>query len=65
VSSWDAEDGAVTLKLPARAAGEPFQARFRVIPTLAGTLQGGASTLKVVARPDLVSHVPPSTWAVR
>jgi hypothetical protein len=65
VSSWDAEDGAVTLKLPARAAGEPFQARFRVIPTLAGTLQGGASTLKVVARPDLVSHVPPATWAVR
>ncbi|MCY1017139.1 alpha-2-macroglobulin family protein [Pyxidicoccus sp. MSG2] len=65
VSSWDAEDGAVTLKLPPRGAGEPFQARFRVIPTLAGTLQGGASSLKVVSRPDLVSYVPPTIWAVR
>ncbi|WP_205525427.1 alpha-2-macroglobulin family protein [Pyxidicoccus trucidator] len=65
VSSWDAEDGAVTLMLPPRGAGEPFQARFRVIPTLAGTLQAGASSLKVVARPDLVSYVPPTIWAVR
>lgn len=65
VSSWDAEDGAVTLQLPPRGAGEPFQARFRVIPTLAGTLQGGASSLKVVSRPDLISYVPPTIWAVR
>jgi hypothetical protein len=65
VSSWDAEDGAVTLQLPPRGAGEAFQARFRVIPTLAGTLQGGASSLKVVSRPDLISYVPPTIWAVR
>jgi hypothetical protein len=65
VSAWDAEDGAVTLKLPPRAAGEPFQARFRVIPTLAGTLQGGASSLRVMTRPDLVSYVPPTIWAVK
>ncbi|MFP2933744.1 hypothetical protein ACLESO_53145, partial [Pyxidicoccus sp. 3LG] len=65
VTSWDSEDGAVTLKLPPRGAGEPFQARFRVIPTLAGTLRGGASSLKVEARPDLVSYVPPTIWAVR
>jgi hypothetical protein len=65
VMSWDAEDGAVTLRLPPRGPGEPFQARFRVIPTLAGTLQGGASSLRVVEHPDLVSYVPPTTWAVR
>ncbi|NMO23371.1 hypothetical protein HG543_52215, partial [Pyxidicoccus fallax] len=65
VTSWNAEDGAVTLKLPPRGPGEPFQARFRVIPTLAGTLQAGASSLKVVSRPDLASYVPPTTWAVR
>lgn len=65
VSSWTSEDGAVTLKLPPRGQGETFQARFRVIPTLAGTLQAGASSLRVVARPELVSYVPPATWAVR
>ncbi|GEN05720.1 Alpha-2-macroglobulin family protein [Myxococcus fulvus] len=65
VSSWTSEDGAVTLKLPPRGPGTPFQARFRVIPTLAGTLQTGASSLRVEARPDLVSYVPPATWAVR
>ncbi|WP_408888179.1 alpha-2-macroglobulin family protein [Myxococcus faecalis] len=65
VSSWTSEDGAVTLKLPPRGPGAPFQARFRVIPTLGGTLQTGASSLRVEARPDLVSYVPPATWAVR
>ncbi|NTX06367.1 alpha-2-macroglobulin family protein [Myxococcus sp. CA040A] len=65
VASWTSEDGAVTLKLRPRGQGEPFQVRFRVIPTLAGTLQAGASSLRVVARPDLVSYVPPATWAVR
>ncbi len=65
VASWDTEDGAVTLRLPPRGPGEPFQARFRVIPTLAGTLQGGASSLTTQSRPDLVSYVPPAIWAVR
>ncbi|MBJ6761605.1 hypothetical protein JGU66_12590 [Myxococcaceae bacterium JPH2] len=65
VTSWHAEDGAVTLVLPPRGVGEPFQARLRVVPTLAGTLQGGAATLSVLGRPDLVSRVPPTTWAVR
>ncbi|WP_426756889.1 alpha-2-macroglobulin family protein [Myxococcus sp. Y35] len=65
IASWDAEDGAVTLWLPPRGPGVPFQARFRVIPTLAGTLQGGASSLTTQARPDLVSYVPPAIWAVR
>lgn len=65
VSSWDAEDGAVTLKLVPRVGGQALQARFRVIPTLAGMLQGGASSLRVMSRPDLVSYVPPTIWAVR
>jgi hypothetical protein len=65
VSSYEVEDGAVTLSLPPRGPGELFQATFRVVPTLAGTLQGGASSLFPVARPELVSYVPPSTWTVR
>jgi uncharacterized protein YfaS (alpha-2-macroglobulin family) len=65
VSSYEVEDGALTLLLPPRGAGEPFQASFRVVPTLAGTLQGGASSLFPVERPDLVSYVPPSKLTVR
>ncbi|WP_224242937.1 alpha-2-macroglobulin family protein [Hyalangium gracile] len=65
VSSYEVEDGALTLSLPPRGAGEPFQASFRVVPTLAGTLQGGASSLFPEAQPELVSYVPPSQWTVR
>jgi hypothetical protein len=65
VSSFEVEDGALTLSLPPRGPGELFQASFRVVPTLAGTLQGGASSLFPTERPDLVSYVPPSTWTVR
>jgi hypothetical protein len=65
VSSYEVEDGALTLSLPPRGPGELFQASFRVVPTLAGTLQGGASSLFPMERPDLVSYVPPSTWTVR
>jgi hypothetical protein len=65
VSSWDVEDGAVTLHLPPRNEGEPFLANLRVVPTLAGTLQGGASSLAADARPDATYYVPPVTWAVR
>jgi hypothetical protein len=65
VASYEVEDGAVSLTLPPRGAAEPFNARFRVIPTLAGTLQAGASSLSPLGRSDLVFHVPPTTWAVR
>jgi hypothetical protein len=65
VTAYEVEDGAVSLTLPPRGAAEPFNARFRVIPTLAGALQAGASSLTPVGRSDLVFHVPPSTWAVR
>ncbi|MDY7232228.1 alpha-2-macroglobulin family protein [Hyalangium rubrum] len=65
VSSYEVEDGALTLSLPPRDAGVPFQASFRVVPTLAGTLQGGASSLFPVERPDLISYVPPALWTVR
>ncbi|HEX8823674.1 MAG TPA: alpha-2-macroglobulin family protein, partial [Archangium sp.] len=65
VTEYEVEDGAVSLTLPPRGAAEPFTARFRVVPTLAGSLQAGASSLTPVGRPDLVVHVPPATWAVR
>lgn len=65
VTSYEVEDGAVSLSLPPRDVAQPFSARFRVVPTLSGSLQAGASSLTPVDRPELVFHVPPSTWAVR
>lgn len=65
VTSYDVEDGAVTLHMAPRTNAEPFLARLRVVPTLAGTLQGGASSLASEARPDATYYVPPVTWAVR
>ncbi|WP_338870969.1 alpha-2-macroglobulin family protein [Myxococcus stipitatus] len=65
VSSWTSEDGAVTLKLPRREPGDSFQETFRVIPTLAGTFQTGASWLWGENRLLEISYVPPATWTVR
>jgi hypothetical protein len=65
VTAYEVEDGAVTLSLPWREDAEPFTARFRVVPTLAGSLQGGSSSLIPVGQPGLTFHVPPTTWAVR
>ncbi|RKG96499.1 hypothetical protein D7V97_35540, partial [Corallococcus sp. CA053C] len=65
VTSWDVQDGALSLRLPPRAQGELVQVYFRVLPTLAGTLQAGASRLGVPGRPDLASSLSPTTWAVR
>jgi len=64
-SSWESQDGVLTVQVPPRNEVNAFQASFRVIPTLAGALQSGATSLRGVDRPSLVSYVPPATWAVR
>ncbi|HVV83512.1 MAG TPA: alpha-2-macroglobulin family protein [Kofleriaceae bacterium] len=55
-----ADDG-VTLEAPALNPGQTFNATFRVIPTLVGTLHGPASS---IAGAGTTVHVPPSTWTV-
>ncbi len=67
VQSYDVEEGAVTLHLPARAGGgAPFQASYRVVPTLAGTLHASASRIRAVGGAEESEyHVPPVAWSVR
>ncbi|EPX58737.1 hypothetical protein D187_003698 [Cystobacter fuscus DSM 2262] len=65
VAAYDVEDGAVSLTLPPRGAAEPFTARFRVVPTLAGTLQAGASSLSLVGSENTAFRVVPTTWTIR
>ncbi|OJH34170.1 alpha-2-macroglobulin family protein [Cystobacter ferrugineus] len=65
VTAYDVEDGAVSLTLPPRGAAEPFTARFRVVPTLAGSLQAGASSLSLVGSENAAFRVVPTTWTIR
>jgi hypothetical protein len=60
--SYHREDGAVILEVPARSAGQSFSARYRAIPTLAGKLNAGASSISV---PGLHHDVPPGKWVVK
>jgi hypothetical protein len=65
VTRYHVESGAVDLELPALATGHAFNASFKVVPTLAGTLHALASTLSVAGRPDLQTHLAPAPWEVR
>ncbi|HLL55954.1 MAG TPA: alpha-2-macroglobulin family protein [Myxococcaceae bacterium] len=62
---FDVEDGAVVMEVDARPPGESFSVKYRVIPTLAGTLHAQASTVEPLDRPELAHHLPPVTWTVR
>jgi len=64
ISAYHTEPGAVILEVPARPANTPFRASYRVIPTLAGTLHAGASTIEATTR-SASYHLPPTAWAVR
>ncbi|RKH21029.1 hypothetical protein D7X74_02135 [Corallococcus sp. CA047B] len=66
VASWEVQDGLLSLRIAPRTEGAaPVQVSFRVLPTLAGTLQAGASRLDVPGQPGITSLLPPTTWAVR
>lgn len=65
LSRFETEDGAITLEVPPRPAGQPFSASYRVVPTLAGTLQAPASTVASLERPEQVRYVAPAVWMVR
>ncbi|MHB8872479.1 MAG: alpha-2-macroglobulin family protein, partial [Myxococcaceae bacterium] len=65
ISRFTTEDGAVTIEVPARPIGQPFSAVYRVVPTLAGTLHGSASTIAPIGRLDLSYAVPPEVWTIK
>jgi hypothetical protein len=51
-----------TLHAPPPRAGQRFAARYQVIPTLAGTLNAGASSIEVAG---VEEHIPSPKWVVR
>ena len=64
LSGWHAEEGAVLLEVPALAQGQAFRASYRVVPTLAGKLRSGPSSLALADRPEVIHVVPPQLWQI-
>lgn len=62
LSAYDTEDGAVRLSVPALAPAAPWRATYRVVPTLAGTLHSGATTIEVAGE---TRTLPPAPWTIR
>ncbi len=64
IRAYEVEDGKIALMAPALPAGEAFTATFQVIPTLAGLLHSGPTTIARDARKDLAVNLPPTGWRV-
>ncbi|MBL8921064.1 MAG: hypothetical protein JNJ54_19535 [Myxococcaceae bacterium] len=65
VTRYETEDGAITLHLPRLNAGDTWQAKLRVIPTLAGKLQAQPTTLALEYRADRKKTFVPKAWTIR
>ena len=59
------ESGAVVFEVGPRSPGQAFSARYRAVPTFAGLLHSGPSSVEILGRGDKVHFAPPSTWDVR
>jgi len=57
-----AADGKVELDVNALEAGQTFNIKYRVIPTLGGTLHTSASLIEADSQKF---YVPPTTWTIR
>lgn len=62
ITSFEAADGKLELTIPPLSPGQTFSARYKVIPTLAGTLRSAAST---ISAGSTTFHVPPSAWTIK
>ncbi len=62
LSRFEIADGKVELHAPALDPGEVLTAKLRIIPTFAGKLQSGPSTIRAGGHEALV---PPAQWTIR
>jgi hypothetical protein len=62
ISSFNTADGSVELHVNALQPAQTFAARYRVIPTLGGSLHASASSLEGAGE---TVHVPSAAWTIR
>jgi hypothetical protein len=65
IKSFRTEDGAVTMDITPREPGQVFQAKYRVVPTLSGSLHSGPSFVATADRTERAYFVPPAQWSVK
>ena len=61
IARFETADGKLELWINPLSPGQTFAAKYRVIPTLAGTIHAPASMIEAG---ETVFHVPPSTWTI-
>jgi hypothetical protein len=64
LQSFRVEDGLVVLRAPSRRQGQAFVARYRVIPTLPGTLKAAAARVELSGRSGSAVFVPSPVWKI-
>jgi Alpha-2-macroglobulin family len=62
IASYDRQDGVVAFRVPALTPGQVFAARYRAIPTLAGTLTTAPSS---ISAGNERYDVAPAKWVVK
>ena len=62
VTRFELADGKIDLHIASLQPGQTFNVKYRVIPTLAGTLRAQASLIEAGTT---TFHVPPSEWTIR
>jgi alpha-2-macroglobulin family protein len=62
IERFETADGTIDLYVSALQPGQTFTARYRVIPTLAGTLRSAASLVEGAGQ---TFHVPPTDWVIK
>ncbi|MCX5742312.1 MAG: hypothetical protein NT062_07435 [Proteobacteria bacterium] len=68
IERFEASDGKLELFIPALAPGQTFAAKYRVIPTLAGSLHAAASTIELVGMAPgagVSFAVAPTAWLIK
>jgi hypothetical protein len=65
ITDYAVEGQTVRFEVAEIEPGETARLRFRVVPTLAGRLHSGASSIELANRTDVTANVPPSTWVIR
>lgn len=64
ITRFQLEEGVVVLDAPARAQGQALVVRYRVVPTFAGTLHAGASSVAPLYAPQRAVYAPSTSWSV-
>lgn len=65
ITRYEIEDGLVSLWVPQRRQGQPFNVKVRAIATLGGSLVSAASSVELEGSGATMRHIPPKRWVIK